>query len=174
MLVRLGNLTPQLAPRVWIAPNATVIGQTAMAEDASIWFGAIIRADNEPIAVGSRSNVQDLCVLHTDPGFPLTIGNDCTIGHQAILHGCAVGNGTLIGMGARVLNGANIGQQCLIGAGTLIPEGMAVPDRSLVVGIPGRVKRELNEDEIARIAQTAANYVARARRYAETAEILTS
>jgi carbonic anhydrase/acetyltransferase-like protein (isoleucine patch superfamily) len=173
MLVRLGDFAPQISQGVWIAPNATVIGQVVMGVDASVWFGAVIRADNEPIVVGPRSNVQDLCVLHTDPGYPLSIGTDCTIGHQAILHGCTVGDGTLIGMGARVLNGATIGRQSLIGAGSLIPEGMAIPDRSLVVGIPGREKRTLTDDEVERIALTAENYVHRARTYAETASLLT-
>lgn len=173
MLVKLGDFAPQISPGVWIAPHATLIGQVVVGEEASVWFGAVIRADNEPIVVGPRSNVQDLCVLHTDPGYPLSIGADCTIGHQAILHGCTVGDGSLIGMGARVLNGATIGRQSLIGAGSLIPEGMEIPDRSLVVGVPGRVKRTLTDDEVARITLTAENYVQRARTYAATAHPLT-
>ena len=149
----------------WIAPNAVAIGDIRLGDDASIWFGAVLRGDNEPIIVGARSNIQDMTVCHTDPGCPLTIGENCTVGHRAILHGCRIADNTLIGMGAIILNNAEIGKNCLIGAGALIPEGKVIPDNSLVVGMPGRVIRELSPEQIADMAATAAGYVANAKRY---------
>jgi carbonic anhydrase/acetyltransferase-like protein (isoleucine patch superfamily) len=151
--------------RFWIADNATVLGNVTLEEDASIWFGAVIRGDNEPIVIGARSNIQDGCVLHTDPGFPMTIGPDCTIGHMVMLHGCAIGAGSLIGIGAVVLNGAKIGEGSLIGAGALIPEGREIPPRSLVVGAPGKVIRQLTEADSARVGQGAVQYVKRWQHY---------
>ena len=143
MLVTLDGIAPVFdAARVYIAPNATLIGGVTLGLDASVWFGAVLRGDSEPIVVGERSNIQDLCVLHTDPGFPLVIGANCTIGHQAMLHGCTIGDNCLIGIQAIVLNGARIGRNCLIGAGALVTEGMIIPDNSMVVGMPGKVKRE--------------------------------
>ena len=150
----------------WVADTATVVGDVKLEEDASIWFGAVLRGDNEPIRVGPGSNIQDLCVLHTDRGFPLTVGAGCTIGHRAILHGCTIGNGSLVGMGATVLNGARIGRNCLIGAAALITEGREIPDGSLVVGAPGKVVRQLTEAEIAGLARSAKHYVENARRFA--------
>lgn len=159
-LYRLGDFSPSLAESgdFWIAPDARVIGQVSLGEGASIWWGSVLRGDNEPIVIGAGSNVQEHCVLHVDPGFPMTIGENCTIGHKAILHGCTIGDGTLIGMGATVLNGAKIGKNCLIGACALVTEGMEVPDGSLVVGMPAKVKRQLSEEAIAGLARSAEKY----------------
>jgi len=154
------------ASECWVAPTAVLIGQVRLKRDASIWFGAVLRADDELIEIGERSNVQDNCVFHVDPGYPLTVGDDCTIGHQAMVHGCTIGSNTLIGMCATVLNGARIGRNCLIGANSLIPENKVIPDNSLVMGAPGRVVREIDEAGIRSLTQAAALYVARWRRYA--------
>ncbi|HMN36109.1 MAG TPA: gamma carbonic anhydrase family protein [Hyphomicrobium sp.] len=154
--------------RYWIAPNACVIGNVILAEDASVWFGAVLRGDNEPISIGARSNVQDGCVLHTDPGFPMTIGPDCTVGHMVMLHGCTIGRSCLIGIGSIILNGARIGDECVIGANTLIAEGKAIPPRSMVMGSPGKIVRELTQDEVARFSGGAARYVANWQRYARS------
>lgn len=150
----------------WVAPDAVVIGEVSLGEDVGIWFGAVLRGDQEPIVVGAETNVQELCLFHTDAGFPLTIGRGCTVGHRAILHGCTVGDNCLIGMGATVLNGARIGNDCLIGAGALVPEGREIPPGSLVLGMPGKVIRALSQDEIARNRWSAAHYVANWRRFA--------
>jgi len=149
----------------WVAPNATLIGQITLAPLASIWFGAVLRGDNEPIKIGQRSNIQDGCVLHTDMGFPLVIGDDVTVGHQAMLHGCWIGNNCLIGIGSTILNGARIGQNCIIGAHALIPEGNEIPDNSLVVGMPGKIKREISASDAEGIAELAQHYVVNIRRY---------
>ena len=149
----------------WVAHDANVIGAVTLAVRSSVWFGAMLRGDNEPIAVGEGSNVQELCMLHTDPGFPLTVGPGCTIGHKAILHGCTIGANTLVGMGAIVLNGATIGENCLVGAGALVPEGRDVPANSLVVGSPARVVRELDEPTVAKLRASAERYVANSRRF---------
>jgi carbonic anhydrase/acetyltransferase-like protein (isoleucine patch superfamily) len=151
--------------RFWIAPTATLIGNISLAEDASVWFGAVLRGDNEPISIGSRSNIQDGAVLHTDPGFPLSVEADCTIGHMAMLHGCRIGRGSLVGIGAIVLNGAVIGAECLVGAGTLIAEGKSFPPRSLILGQPGRAVRTMSDEDVARIERGTAGYVANWRRY---------
>ena len=152
--------------RYWIAPDANLIGDVRLGEDAGVWFGATLRGDNEPIVIGARSNVQDHCTLHTDMGFPLTIGEDCTIGHNAILHGCTIAEGSLIGLGAVVLNGAKIGRGCLVGARALVLEGKEYADHSLIVGSPAKAIRTLDEDAIAQLRQSAANYVENWRRYA--------
>ncbi len=152
--------------RFWVADNATVIGNVTLEEDASVWFGAVVRGDNEPIVIGARTNIQDGTVLHTDPGFPMTIGADCTIGHMVMLHGCTIGAGALIGIGAVVLNGAKIGEGALIGAGALIPEGKEIPPRSLVVGSPGKVIRELTAENVERVKRGAAHYVNNWQRFA--------
>jgi carbonic anhydrase/acetyltransferase-like protein (isoleucine patch superfamily) len=152
--------------RAWVAPSATVLGNVRLEEDASVWFNAVLRGDNEPISVGARSNVQDGCVLHTDPGFPLTIGADCTIGHMVMLHGCTIGAGSLIGIGAIILNGAKIGEGCLIGAGSLVGEGKEIPPGSLVFGSPGKVIRALTEAEVNRIRHGAQHYVQNWQRFA--------
>ncbi|WP_102866791.1 gamma carbonic anhydrase family protein [Pseudovibrio exalbescens] len=149
----------------WIAPSAEVIGHVRLDEEASVWFGAVLRGDNELISVGARSNIQDGAVLHTDPGCPLTIGTGCTIGHKAILHGCTIGDNALIGMGATVLNGAQIGKNCIIGANALVPEGKVIPDGSLVVGMPGKVVRELSAAQQERLQLSADVYVANWRRF---------
>lgn len=152
--------------RYWVAPNATVLGNVNLCEDSSIWFNAVLRGDNERITIGKRVNVQDGCVLHTDPGFPMSIGEDATIGHMVMLHGCTIGPRSLIGIGSIVLNGAVIGEESLIGANTLIPEGKVIPPRSMVLGSPGRVVKELSEKQVADIAATAGRYVANWQRFA--------
>ena len=156
---------PDIHPSAWIASNATVIGEVVLKADSSVWFGAVIRADNDRIVVGERSNVQDGAVLHIDEGVPLTIGNDVTVGHQAMLHGCTIGDGSLIGIKAVVMNRAVVGRNCLIGANALIPEGRIIPDRSLVVGSPGRIVRELSDEEVAALMSGSAQYVEKARHY---------
>jgi carbonic anhydrase/acetyltransferase-like protein (isoleucine patch superfamily) len=150
----------------WIAPGATVIGKVILHRNASVWFGAVLRGDNEPIVIGENSNIQDGAVLHTDPGEPLTLGRDVTVGHKAMLHGCTVGDGSLIGIGAVVLNGAQIGRGCLIGAGALVTERKVIPDGSLVVGSPGKVIRTLDEAQQQGLKVNAEHYVANWRRYA--------
>ncbi len=161
----LDGIAPKLADDVYIAPNAQVMGNVEMAEASSVWFGAVLRGDNDLIKIGARSNVQDNSVLHTDPGMPLTIGEGVIIGHQVMLHGCTVGDNTLIGIGATVLNGAKIGNNCLIGAHALITEGKEIPDNSMVVGAPGKVIRTLNEQQIAMLKLNAEVYVANAKRF---------
>jgi carbonic anhydrase/acetyltransferase-like protein (isoleucine patch superfamily) len=155
------------AGKCWIAPNAVLLGNVRIEDDASVWFGAVLRGDNELITVGPRSNVQDGSVLHTDPGFPLTIGADCTIGHMVMLHGCTIGPGCLIGIGSIILNGAKIGEECLIGANTLIAEGKQIPPRSMVLGSPGKIVRQLSDDDVKRIYGSAGRYVANWKRYAK-------
>ncbi len=151
----------------WIAPDAAVIGRVRLERHASIWFGAVLRGDNELILVGENSNVQDGCVLHTDLGAPLTIGANCTIGHKAILHGCTVGGNSLVGMGATILNHAKIGRNCLIGAHALVTEGKVIPDNSLVMGAPAKVVRELTAEAIANLPKSAAGYVRNWQRFAK-------
>ncbi|RVU30112.1 gamma carbonic anhydrase family protein [Neptunomonas marina] len=151
----------------FIAPNATVIGNVTLHNNSSVWFNAVIRGDNDPIVIGEGSNIQDGAVLHTDPGFALTLGKHVTVGHQAMLHGCSIGDGSLIGIGAVVLNGAKIGKGCLIGANALVPEGMEIPDYSLVVGSPAKVKRELNEAQRQGLIENAAHYVDNMRLFNE-------
>ena len=163
----LDGITPDISPEVgWIAPTAVLIGDCHIGPEVGIWFGVVARGDIERISIGARSNVQENCVLHTDKGFPLTIGENCTIGHSAIIHGCTIGDNTLIGMGATVLNGARIGKNCLIGANALITEGKEIPDNSLVVGAPGKVVRTLDEAAIAGLTASADRYVQNARRFA--------
>ena len=164
---RLGDVIPITPPEgeYWIASNASVIGNVILKKNASVWFGAVVRGDNEPIVIGENSNVQDNSVLHTDMGKPLTIGANVTVGHKVMLHGCTVGDGSLIGIGAIVLNGAKIGRGCLIGAGSLITEGKDIPDNSMVVGSPGKVIRTLTPEQAAGIAAGAAHYVENWKRY---------
>lgn len=149
----------------WIAPNASVIGKVIMEKDSSVWFNATLRGDNEPITLGPRANVQDGCVLHTDMGFPLTLGAGVTVGHMVMLHGCTIGAGSLLGVGSIVLNGAVIGENCLIGAGALIPEGKEIPPGSLVMGQPGQIKRQLGGDDIRNLEWAADHYVEKSRQY---------
>jgi carbonic anhydrase/acetyltransferase-like protein (isoleucine patch superfamily) len=173
-LYALDGVRPQLPGEgaYWVAPDASLIGKVQLEVEASVWFGAVLRGDNELILVGERTNVQDYCVLHTDMGYPLSLGPGCTIGHQAVLHGCTVGANSLIGIGATVLNGARIGENCLIGAKSLIPEGKEIPPRSLVMGSPGRIIRDLTPDEIARISRSAQHYADNWRRFAAGLKLL--
>lgn len=164
----LDGIHPDISPYIgYLAPTATVIGDCHLGADVGIWFGVVMRGDIEPMRIGARSNIQENSVLHTDKGFPLTIGQNCTIGHGAIIHGCTIGDNTLIGMGATVLNGAKIGKNCLIGANALITEGKEIPDNSLVVGAPGKVIRTLDEAAIAALTASADRYVENARRFAK-------
>lgn len=166
-LYALGEISPTLPDGFfWVAPDAAVIGDIHIGEDVGIWFGCVLRGDNEPIVLGKGTNVQEHCVFHTDPGFPITIGTGCTIGHKAMIHGCKIGNNSLIGMGATILNGAVIGNNCLIGAGALIPEGKTIPDNSLVMGMPGKVVRELDAQAASGLENSAKHYIANARRFA--------
>ena len=166
-LYALDGIAPEIDGGVaWIAPTAVLIGRVVVQSDAGIWFGVVARGDNEAITIGARTNVQENSVLHTDMGYPLSIGEGCTIGHKAMLHGCTIGDNTLIGMGATVLNGARIGSNCLIGAGALITEGKEIPDGSLVVGAPGKVVRTLDDAAIAGLRRSAEGYVRNARRFA--------
>ena len=152
--------------RYWVAETASVIGRVRLGTDASVWFGCVLRGDNEWIEIGERTQIQDNSTLHTDPGFPITIGPDCVIGHNVVLHGCSIAANSLIGMGAIVLNGAKIGRNCLVGAGALVTEGKEFPDHALIVGAPARVIRTLGEPEAQKIARAADGYVKRWQRYA--------
>lgn len=165
MIYALDGITPQIHPDAWIAPTAVLIGRVVVEAGANIWFGAVLRGDNEQITVGAGSNVQENSVLHTDMGYPLIIGAHCTIGHKAMLHGCTIGDGTLIGMGATLLNGARIGPRCLIGACALITEGKEIPEGSLVMGSPGKVIRALDPQARARLLLSAEGYRANAARF---------
>lgn len=164
----LGDLVPELPAdgAFWVAPDAHVIGRVLLGAEASVWFGAVLRGDNEPLTIGARSNVQEGAMLHADPGFPCTVGADVTVGHHAILHGCIVGDGALIGMGATLLNGARIGAGSIVGANALVTEGKAFPERSLIVGAPAKAVRTLDEATVERLRASAAHYVANWRRYA--------
>ncbi|MEM7753691.1 MAG: gamma carbonic anhydrase family protein [Pseudomonadota bacterium] len=166
-LYAFGGMSPTLPEDgdFWVAPGSHVIGNVHLGSGASVWFGSILRGDNEPIRIGAGSNLQEQTVIHTDPGFPCTIGENCTIGHKAMLHGCTIGAGTLIGMGATVLNGAVIGTGCLIGAGALITEGKVIPDGSLVMGMPGKVVRETTQEQQAANLASAAHYQSRMRAF---------
>jgi carbonic anhydrase/acetyltransferase-like protein (isoleucine patch superfamily) len=164
----LGDKKPQLPPEgeYWLAPNATLVGDVILKPGASVWFGAVLRGDNDPITIGRDTNIQDGSVLHSDPGEPLTIGDGVTVGHMVMLHSCEIGDNTLIGIGAVVLGRAKIGKNCLIGANTLITEGREIPDGSLVVGQPGRVIRQLEPEQIEALKASAAHYVQNWKRYA--------
>ena len=165
MLYKLGDKAPVVEESAWIAPGCHVIGEVILAACTSVWFGSVLRGDNELITVGERSNIQENCVLHTDIGIPLTVGVGCTIGHKVMLHGCTIGDNSLIGIGATILNGAVIGKNCLIGAGALITEGIIIPDGSLVMGVPGRVVRELDATNIASLRSSADQYSENAKRF---------
>lgn len=158
---------PKIAPTAWVADSATVLGRVQMGAHSSVWFGAVLRGDNDRITLGERVNVQDGSVLHTDHGFPLTLGNDVSIGHLVMLHGCSIGEGSLIGIHATVLNGAKIGRNCLVGAGSVVTEGKEFPDNSLILGSPARVVRELSPEQAARVRMGAAHYVENAVRHRE-------
>ncbi|MEM1429226.1 MAG: gamma carbonic anhydrase family protein [Pseudomonadota bacterium] len=164
-LYALDDITPDLAAEAWVAPSAEIIGKVRLGARTGIWFGAVLRGDNELIDVGDGTNIQEHTVCHTDMGFPLTIGLDCTIGHRAMLHGCTIADETLIGMGATILNGARIGRNCLIGACALITEGKEIPDGSLVMGSPGKVVRQLTPEQIAGLRESALGYQRNAARF---------
>ncbi len=157
--------TPRIHPTVFVAPNATVLGNITIGEHSSVFFGAVIRDEHSRVEIGARTNIQDNCVLHNDATFPLVVGNDCTIGHGVILHGCTVGDNTLVGMGAVVLNGAVIGRDCIIGAGAVVPQNAVIPDGSLVLGMPGKVRREVTEEEKGENLDSARRYVEKAADY---------
>ena len=161
----LGDAQPTIDESAWVAPDANVIGNIVLEAKSSVWFGSTLRGDNEVIHVGEGSNVQENCVFHTDQGYPLTIGKNCTIGHKVMLHGCTIGDNSLIGMGATVLNGAKIGNNCLIGAGALITENKVIPDGSLVMGSPGKVVRQLDEKAIQMLTGSALHYSENAARF---------
>jgi len=156
--------------RYWIADTAVLIGRVRLKVDANVWFGSVLRGDNEWIEIGEGSNIQENCTLHTDMGFPLTVGANCTIGHNVILHGCTIGENSLIGMGATVLNGARIGRNCLVGANALVTEGKEFPDNSLIVGAPARVVRALDADAVNQLGGAARHYVANAQRFRKGAK----
>lgn len=165
-IYELDGKAPQLGEGVWIADSAQVIGQVELGERSSVWYGAVVRGDNEKITLGRNCNVQDLAVLHADPGIPLTLADNVTIGHQAMLHGCTVGEGTLIGIQAVVLNHVKIGRNCVVGAGAVITEGKEFPDNSLIVGAPAKAIRTFDAEGVARFAQLAPGYVRNAQRHA--------
>lgn len=166
MIYALDGIAPQIHPGAWVAATAVLIGNVVLEDRANVWFGAALRGDNEQIRIGQGTNVQENAVLHTDMGYPLVIGANCTIGHKAMLHGCIIGEGSLIGMGATILNGAKIGKGCLIGACALITEGKEIPDGSLVMGSPGKVVRLLDAEAQERLLLSALAYQGNARRYA--------
>jgi carbonic anhydrase/acetyltransferase-like protein (isoleucine patch superfamily) len=165
-LFEIDGIGPTLVEGAWVAPSADLIGDVRLGARASIWFGAVIRADNTPIILGDESNFQDGAIGHSDPGAPLTIGSRVTVGHQAILHGCTVEDEALIGMGSRILNGAVIGAQCIVGAGALVTEGKRFAPRSLIVGSPARAVRQLTDEQVALLSLSAAHYSEKAARYA--------
>lgn len=165
-LYAIDGAAPALGEGAWVAPSAEVIGDARLGDEASVWFGAVIRADNTPILIGARSNIQEGAMLHSDPGAPLTVGAGVTVGHHAILHGCTIGAGSLIGMGATVLNHAVIGAGCLVGAGALVTEDKSFPAGSLILGSPARAVRALTTEQIAGLELSAAGYVARAKAFA--------
>lgn len=171
-LYALDGVAPEVHESAWVAPDANLIGRIVLEEDSSVWFGCTLRGDNEEIRLGAGSNIQENVVCHTDMGYPLVIGAGCTIGHKAMLHGCTIGENSLIGMGATILNGAKIGRNCLIGAGALVPEGREIPDGSLVMGMPGKVVRQLDEAAIEGLRRSAENYRAKAARFASSLKAL--
>ena len=161
---------PEVADSAFIAPGAYVIGSVSLGEESSVWYGAVLRGDTEPIRVGARTNIQDGCVLHADPGYPATVGDDCVVGHNAVVHGCEIGAGCLIGMSATILNGANIGEGSIVAAGALVPEGKKFPARSLIIGSPAKQAREVSEEQSQNIAQGVRTYVERAANHRKTTE----
>ena len=164
-IYQLGDDVPRIADSAWVADSAQVMGRVQMAENASVWFGSVLRGDNEWLTLGERVNVQDGSVLHSDPGFPLVLADDVSIGHMVMLHGCTVGEGSLVGIQAVVLNGAKIGKGCLVGAGSVVTEGKEFPDHSLILGAPAKVVREVTPEQVARLRMTAQHYVEKARMY---------
>jgi carbonic anhydrase/acetyltransferase-like protein (isoleucine patch superfamily) len=171
-LYKLCGISPTIAPSAYVAPSASVIGNVFLADNSSVWFGAILRGDNEPISIGANSNVQDGTVMHTDPGFPLILGSHVSVGHQAMLHGCTIGEGSLIGIQAVVMNAAVVGKCCLVGAGAVITERKVFADGTLILGAPGKVVRDLTEEERANLLKIAANYASRATYYRSHLQLL--
>jgi carbonic anhydrase/acetyltransferase-like protein (isoleucine patch superfamily) len=167
-IYRLGELTPQIDPSAWIADNATIVGDVTLGPGVNIWFGAVLRGDNEPIVLGAGCNVQEGAVLHTDPGFPMTLGQSVTVGHQAMLHGCSVGDGALIGIQSVVMNGARIGRECIVGACALVTEGKVFEDGSMILGSPAKVARALSGEQRAGLWGIAQRYVLRGQRYRDS------
>jgi carbonic anhydrase/acetyltransferase-like protein (isoleucine patch superfamily) len=157
-----GDKFPELSRSAWVAPGAYVVGDVRLAEESSVWYGAVLRGDTEPIRVGARTNVQDGCILHADPGYPAVVGDDCVVGHNAIVHGCEIEDGCLVGMGATILNGAKIGEGSIVAAGALVPENKKFPPRSLIVGVPAKRVRDVSEEQTADIARGVRTYVERA------------
>lgn len=173
-LYALGEFEPKTPgpDRYWLAPDATVIGKVELGEDVGIWFGSVLRGDNEPIVVGKGTNIQEGVMIHTDPRYPVTLGENCTIGHHAIIHGCTIGDNSLVGMGATILNGAKIGRNCLVGANALVTEGKEFPDNSLIVGSPAKVMRVLDDEAVEKLKQSAVRYVANWKRFARDLRLL--
>jgi carbonic anhydrase/acetyltransferase-like protein (isoleucine patch superfamily) len=167
VIVEFGGVLPDTHETAWVAPGATLVGAVRLAAGSSVWFGAVLRADGDSIEIGAGSNVQDGAVLHTDPGFPIVLGAGVTVGHRAVLHGCTIHGPVLVGMGAVVLNGATVGADSLLAAGTVVLENARIPPRSLVAGIPGKVRRELDENEVRRVRDNAVHYTELVRRYTE-------
>jgi carbonic anhydrase/acetyltransferase-like protein (isoleucine patch superfamily) len=165
-IVAFGDARPAVHPEAWIAPGAVLVGRTDIAARASVWYGAVVRADMDSITLGARSNIQDGCVVHTDYGFPTAVGEGVSVGHRAVLHGCTIGDDVLVGMGAIVLNGARVGDGCLLAAGTVVLEGTQIPPGSLVAGVPGKVRRELTAEERDRIRLNAEHYLTLAAAHA--------
>ena len=167
-LIPYGDRYPEVAPSAFVAPGAYVIGKVRLGEESSVWYGAVLRGDTEPIRIGARTNVQDGCVLHADPGYPATVGDDCVVGHRAVVHGCEIGAGSLIGMSATILNGAKIGEGSIVAAGALVPEGKEFPARSLIIGAPAKRVKEVSEEQTQDITRGVRTYVERAASHRES------
>ena len=163
-----GDTFPEVAESAWVAPGAYVIGDVHLSAESSVWYGAVLRGDTEPISIGVRTNVQDGCVLHADPGYPAVVGEGCVVGHKAVVHGCEIGDNSLVGMGATILNGAKIGEGSIVAAGAVVPEGREFPPRSLIVGIPAKSVGDVSEEQTEDIARGATEYVERARAHRES------
>ncbi len=164
-LYRIGNKTPQVADSAYVTREATLVGEVILGDKVSVWFGAVLRGDNEPLRIGAGSNIQEGAVLHADPGYPLTLGENVSVGHQAMLHGCTVGDGALVGIQAVILNGAVIGANSLVGAGAVVTERKVFPERSMILGAPAKLVRQLSDEEVAGIRRIADNYASRAAQY---------
>jgi carbonic anhydrase/acetyltransferase-like protein (isoleucine patch superfamily) len=162
---------PEVPPSAFIAPGAYVIGAVYLGEESSVWYGAVLRGDTEPVRVGARTNIQDGCVLHADPGYPAVVGEDCVVGHRAVVHGCEIGDGCLVGMSATILNGAKIGEGSIVAAGALVPEGREFPARSLIIGAPAKPAREVSEEQTQDIARGVCTYVERAAEHRKALQI---
>lgn len=165
-----GDTSPRIARSAWVAPGAYVIGEVSLGEESSVWYGAVLRGDTEPIRIGARTNVQDGCVLHADPGYPVVVGEGCVVGHNAVVHGCEIGDNCLVGMGTTVMNGAKIGEGSVVAAGAVVPEGREFPPRSLIVGIPAKHTGEVSDEQAADIERGADEYVERAAAHRRSLE----